>query len=371
MNTSSATDPTDGLRDISNEVDLLSRMIATPSFSRDEGRTADIIYEYLACHGAEPQRHVNNIWALSPGFDPSLPTLMLNSHHDTVRPAASYTRDPFMPSVEEGSLYGLGSNDAGASAVSLISVFLELRESSLPFNLLLAVTAEEEVGGENGMRAFLPMLAGRGIKVDCAIVGEPTGMQPAVGERGLVVLDCVTPGVTGHAARGEGINAIYRAMEDIELLRTYEFPSVSQVLGPVSLNVTQINAGWQHNAIPDECRWVTDIRTTDAQSNEEVVSLLRSRVRWSTLTPRSTRVRASVIEESHPLVQTVIGLGLTPFVSPTTSDMSLMYDFPSLKIGPGESSRSHSADEFVMRSEIEEAIEIYVNSINRFSKTFS
>ena len=166
--------------------------------------------------------------------------------------------------------------------MSLISVFLELRESSLPFNLLLAVTAEEEVGGENGMRAFLPMLAGRGIKVDCAIVGEPTGMQPAVGERGLVVLDCVTPGVTGHAARGEGINAIYRAMEDIELLRTYEFPSVSQVLGPVSLNVTQINAGWQHNAIPDECRWVTDIRTTDAQSNEEVVSLLRSRVRWST-----------------------------------------------------------------------------------------
>ena len=211
--------------------------------------------------------------------------------------------------------------------MSLISVFLELRESSLPFNLLLAVTAEEEVGGENGMRAFLPMLAGRGVKVDCAIVGEPTGMQPAVGERGLVVLDCVTSGVTGHAARGEGINAIYRAMEDIELLRTYEFPSVSQVLGPVSLNVTQINAGWQHNAIPDECRWVTDIRTTDAQSNEEVVSLLRARVRWSTLVPRSTRVRASVIDESHPLVQTVIGLGLTPFVSPTTSDMSLMHGF--------------------------------------------
>ena len=363
MNNDTATDPAGGFRDISDETDLLSRMIATPSFSRDEGGTADIIYEYLACRGAGPQRHLNNIWVLSPGFDPSRPTLLLNSHHDTVKPAASYTRDPFMPSVEDGCLYGLGSNDAGASVVSLISVFLELRESALPFNMLLAITAEEEVGGENGMRAFLPMLAERGITIDCAIVGEPTAMQPAVAERGLVVLDCVTPGVTGHAARGEGINAIYRAMEDIELLRTYEFPSVSQVLGPVSVNITQINAGWQHNAIPDECKWVTDIRTTDAQSNEEVVSLLRSRVRWSTLTPRSTRVRASVISDSHPLVRNAVSLGMTPFVSPTTSDMSLMHGFPSLKIGPGQSSRSHSADEYICLNEIAEAIDTYGSMI--------
>lgn len=345
--------------DISRETDLLSRLIATPSFSRQEADTATIIYDFLKEAGAAPERCGNNVWAMSKDFDPSRPTLLLNSHHDTVRPAASYTRDPFSPTIEDGKLYGLGSNDAGASVVSLISAFLMQRACHLPYNLLLAITAEEEVGGENGMRAFLPMLAARGIRIDCAIVGEPTGLQPAVAERGLVVLDCVTPGVTGHAARGEGVNAIYRAMEDIDLLRTYEFPTVSQVLGPVSLNVTQINAGWQHNAIPDECKWVVDIRTTDAQSNEEVVELLRSRVRWSTLTPRSTRVRASVIDSNHPLVRTAVKLGREPFVSPTTSDMSLMYDFPSLKIGPGESSRSHSADEYVCLNEISDAIDLY------------
>lgn len=344
---------------IDKEIALLSRMVAMPSFSRQEDGTATIIYDYLAAAGAEPRRCGNNVWAVSENFDPSLPTLMLNSHHDTVKPAASYTRDPFSPTVEDGKLYGLGSNDAGASAVSLISAFLAQRGCARPFNLLLAITAEEEVGGENGMRAFLPMLADEGISIDCAIVGEPTGMQPAVAERGLVVLDCVTKGVTGHVARGEGINAIYRAMEDIDLLRAYEFPSVSPVLGPVGLNVTQINAGWQHNAIPDECKWVVDIRTTDAQSNEEVVEMLRSCVRWSTLTPRSTRVRASVIDSGHPLVVTATGMGLKPFVSPTTSDMSLMHDFPSLKIGPGQSSRSHSADEYILLSEIAEGIDMY------------
>ncbi|MDE6378798.1 MAG: M20/M25/M40 family metallo-hydrolase, partial [Duncaniella sp.] len=277
----------------------------------------------------------------------------------------SYTRDPHSADIEGDRLYGLGSNDAGASVVSLISVFLELRDKPLPFNLLLAITAEEEVGGEKGMRAFLPAMNDEGIDITCAIVGEPAGMQPAIGERGLVVLDCVTPGVTGHAARGEGINAIYRAMEDIELLRSYEFPSVSPVLGPVSLNVTQISAGWQHNAIPDECKWVTDIRTTDARSNEQVVELLRARVRYSTLTPRSTRVKASVIAGTHPLVQACLELGLTPFVSPTTSDMSLMHHFPSLKIGPGESARSHKADEFVLMSEIARAINTYKLIINR------
>lgn len=334
-------------------------MIATPSLSRQEGDTAMLIYDYLVAAGASPHRHGNNVWAVSEGFDPQRPTLMLNSHHDTVRPAPSYTRDPYAPAIEDGRLYGLGSNDAGASVVALIRTFLDMRAMPLPFNLLLAITAEEEVGGEGGMRAFLPMLAEEGIAVNCAIVGEPTGMQPAVAERGLVVLDCVTVGVTGHAARGEGINAIYRAMEDIDRLRAYEFPRTSQVLGPVTLNVTQIDAGWQHNAIPDVCKWVVDIRTTDAYTNEEVVELLRAQVKWSTLTPRSTRVRASVIDASHPLVKVATELGGKTFVSPTTSDMSLMYDFPSLKIGPGQSSRSHSADEYIEIAEIEEAVDTY------------
>lgn len=340
-------------------ISLLSQMIATPSLSRNEDATAALIYDYLDSRGAEPRRFRNNVYALSSGFDNCRPTLLLNSHHDTVKPAASYTRDPFVPTIEDGKLYGLGSNDAGASVVSLIQTFLDLRDRALPFNLLLAITAEEEVGGENGMRAFLPHVKDEGIDIACAIVGEPTEMQAAVGERGLVVLDCQTPGVTGHAARGEGINAIYRAMTDIDALRSFRFPAESEVLGPISVNITQINAGWQHNAIPDECRWVVDIRTTDAFSNEETVELLRRAVSYTTLTPRSTRVRASVIDDCHPLVRSAVALGCKTFVSPTTSDMSLMYDFPSLKIGPGKSSRSHSADEFVGVGEIDAAIAGY------------
>lgn len=344
---------------IGNEIELLCRLIATPSFSRQEGATADILFEYLLGHGAAPRRFGNNVWAVAGCYDPERPTLLLNSHHDTVRPAGGYSRDPFNPAIESGCVYGLGSNDAGASVVSLMRTFLDCMHCGLPYNMIIAITVEEEVGGENGMRSFLPHLAENGVRIDCAVVGEPTGMQPAIAERGLVVLDCVTPGVAGHAARGEGINAIYRAIEDIERLRRYEFPTVSATLGKVGLNVTQIDAGRQHNAIPDECRWVVDIRTTDAQSNEEVVDLLRSQVKWSSLTPRSTRIRASVIDVSHPLVESAVSYGGVPFVSPTTSDMAFMHDFPSLKIGPGQSSRSHSADEYVRIDEIEEAIELY------------
>lgn len=344
-------------------VGLLQRLIATPSVSRAESGTADIIYDYLAAHGAVPERVHNNIFAFSEGFYPARPTLLLNSHHDTVRPAASYTRDPHRPDIEDGCLYGLGSNDAGASAVTLTEVFLNLRSRALPFNLLLAITAEEEVGGEHGMRAFLPAMAGRGIEIACAIVGEPTGMQPAVAERGLVVLDCVTCGVSGHAARGEGINALYRAIDDIDRLRRWHAPEASEILGDVTLNITQIEAGRAHNVIPDECRWVVDIRTTDRYSNEETVEMLRDVVCHTEMTPRSTRVRASVIAGVHPLVQVCRRLGLVPFVSPTTSDMSLMHGFPSLKIGPGESSRSHSADEYVRLDEMERAVEIYTEII--------
>ena len=344
-------------------IGLLRELIAVPSFSRDEEGTAGVIYEWLASRGASPRRTANNVWAVAEGYDPDRPTLLLNSHHDTVRPASTWTRDPFAPAIEDGRLYGLGSNDAGASAVSLLAAFMALRETALPFNLIAAITAEEEVGGENGMRLFLPALAAEGYRTDCAIVGEPTDMQPAVAERGLVVLDAVTEGVSGHAARREGINAITRAIEDIGRVTGAEFPGVSPTLGPVSVNVTGIQAGTVHNVIPDRCTWMVDIRTTDILSNEETVSLMRSAVSpHTTLTPRSTRIRASVIDPAHPLVRAAEAMGREPFVSPTTSDMSLM-PFPSLKMGPGSSSRSHRADEYILLSEIEEAIPQYINLI--------
>lgn len=350
-----------------SHIQLLRRLVATPSLSRNETGTADLLYEFLTDNGTVPQRHHNNVYALNLKYDPAKPTILLNSHHDTVKPATSYTRDPYDAAIADGKLFGLGSNDAGASVVSLIKVFLDLYDADLPYNILLAITAEEEVGGEKGMRAFLPHIAAQDVQINCAIIGEPTGMQPAIAERGLVVLDCITRGVTGHAARGEGVNAIYKAIDDIDTLRHFKFPKVSEVLGDISINITQINAGWQHNAIPDECKWVVDIRTTDAYTNEQTVEILRRLVK-SELTPRSTRVRASVIADSHPFVITAKKLGLTPFISPTTSDMSLMYDFPSLKIGPGQSSRSHSADEYILLPEIRQAIPIYHSLLSGLSK---
>jgi len=340
-------------------IELLRHLISVPSPSRDEGATASVIYEYLEARGGAPRRIGNNVWALAAGYDPAKPTLMLNSHHDTVRPAPSYTIDPYCAIVADGRIYGLGSNDAGASVVSLIHTFLSLKDTPLPFNLLLAITAEEEVGGEGGMRLFLPSVAAEGISITCAIVGEPTGMQAAVAERGLLVFDCETSGVSGHAARGEGINAIYRAIADIDALRHARFPAVSEVLGPVGISITQIQAGTQHNVVPDSCRWVVDVRTTDVMTNEQTATFLQGLVSHSRLTPRSTRVRASVISPEHPLTRSAIDAGCGTFVSPTTSDMSLMHDFPSLKIGPGDSARSHRADEYILISELEQAPSIY------------
>lgn len=340
-------------------IDLLKHLISTPSLSRNESDTADILLDYLETAGAAPRKHYNNVWCVSDGFDSDLPTLMLNSHHDTVKPAKGWTRDPFIPTVEGDCLYGLGSNDAGASVVTLITTFLNLRNKHLPFNLLLAITAEEEVGGENGMRAFLPHLKEHGITPDCVIVGEPTGMQAAVAERGLVVLDCTTKGVAGHAARKEGVNAIYLAMEDIQRVCNYDFGKESEVLGPIGVTVTQILAGTQHNVVPDLCTWVADVRTTDTFTNQKTTEMLQQAATHSTLVPRSTRVQASVIPESHPLVQAVLKAGRTTFVSPTTSDMSLMHGLPSLKIGPGRSERSHKADEYIALGELNEAIDIY------------
>ena len=336
---------------------LLDQLIATPSVSRDEAATADIIEAFLKAHvKGTVQRIYNNVYVRSPHWDDARPTLLMNSHHDTVKPSASYTRDPFEPTHEEGRIYGLGSNDAGASAVSLIAAYRYYEDTPLPFNMLLAISAEEEVMGEHGMRGLLPELG----KVDMALVGEPTGMQAAVGERGLVVMDCVAHGVRGHAARNEGINAIDIAIKDIEQLRNYRFERRSELLGDIKMTVTQINAGTQHNVIPDECRFVVDIRTTDAYTNEETARIV-DQLLTSDAKERSTRVHASAIYEDHPLVKAAVAIGRETFVSPTTSDMALMHGIPSLKMGVGESARSHGADEYVLESEITEGIQVYIN----------
>ena len=342
-------------------VELLQALIATPSLSRDEARTGDLLFAFLAEHGAAPERLHNNVWARAEGYDPARPTLLLNSHHDTVRPAASYTRDPFAPMIEEGCLYGLGSNDAGASVVALAETFLTFRRRRLPFNLVVALSAEEECMGEHGMRALLPALG----KIDMALVGEPTGMQAAVGERGLVVLDGTARGKSGHAARNEGVNALYIALDDIARLRGFRFERESALLGPVGITVTQIEAGTQHNVVPDVCRFVVDVRTTDAYTNEEVVEILR-RALQSEIVPRSTRIRAAAVGDDHPLVRAATAVGRSTFVSPTTSDRTLM-PFPSLKMGPGESARSHTADEFVRIDEIDRAITLYEQYIEQLA----
>lgn len=342
-------------------IEFLQKLISTPSFSREEEATADLWFQWLSGQNAgDVRRFHNNVFVLSSHFDESKPILMLNSHHDTVRPAASYTRDPFKADIEGDVLYGLGSNDAGGSGIALAQTFLNLKDAeNLPVNLLFAITAAEEVMGEFGMRAFLPYLSECGLYPDMVIVGEPTNMQPAIAERGLVVLDCITYGKSGHAARNEGINALYRALDDIAELRNFSADKISETLGPVKVSVTMMNCGTQHNVVPDRCTYVADIRTTDAYSNEETIELLRQRVKWSDLKPRSTRIQASVIDKDHPLVKAAVGLGKSPFVSPTTSDMALMHCIPTLKIGPGDSARSHSADEFIRISEINDAIKTY------------
>lgn len=337
-------------------IELLRRMIATPSVSREEERTADLLAEFLTSRGVDPvHRSHNNVWVRNRWFDPSKPTILLNSHHDTVKPNSAYTRDPFAPDIEAGKLYGLGSNDAGASVVSLIAAFLHFYEAEgLRYNLCLALTAEEEVSGRNGIESILPELG----ELSFAIVGEPTGMELAIAERGLMVLDCVAHGKAGHAARNEGDNAIYRAMQDIEWFRTYRFPQESQLFGNVKMSVTVINAGTQHNVVPAECRYTVDVRVTDRYTNEEVLEIVRSHVA-SDVTPRSTRLKPSYIDPSHPIVAAGLALGRHTYGSPTTSDQALL-SIPSLKMGPGDSARSHSADEFVYVAEIEAGIDQYV-----------
>ncbi|MDR2466262.1 MAG: M20/M25/M40 family metallo-hydrolase [Prevotellaceae bacterium] len=338
---------------ISDTVELLRQLIATPSFSGEEQNTAALIRRFLERHGTRPQQYLNNVTATGKHYSPDKPVLLLNSHHDTVRPSSAYTRNPFEPALIDGKLYGLGSNDAGGALVALAHTFCHFFDRELPFNIVYAATAEEEAICRNGISALWPKLG----RVDFAIVGEPTGMQAAIAERGLIVLDCLAEGRAGHAARNEGENALYKALDDIAWFRSYRFPRVSQLMGEVKMTVTVIAAGTQHNVVPAECRYVADIRPVDCYTNEEIVDIVRRNVA-SRVTPRSMHLKSSALPDDCILMRAVERLNITRYVSPTTSDISRIA-VPALKMGPGESARSHTADEFIFVREIEEAVEIY------------
>lgn len=341
-------------------VSLLSHLIATPSVSRDERRAADIMEEELTRCGFTPHREANNVWAIGSCQREDRPTLLLNAHIDTVKPVASYTRNPYEPSLEDGTLYGLGSNDCGGGLVSLLQVFRELSASErCPYNLVYLASAEEEVSGKDGISRALPLLP----HVDVAIVGEPTGMQPAVAEKGLMVVDITAHGKSGHAARNEGVNAIYEALDDLCWIRSHRFDRVSRFLGPTKMQATVVNAGTQHNVVPDECKIVVDVRTNELYTNEEVFDIISSHCK-SECRARSFRLHSSRIDLNHPLVERCVALGLQPFGSPTLSDQALM-PFASLKLGPGQSARSHSANEYIKVSEIEHAIVLYLRLLER------
>ena len=333
---------------------LLQNLIAIPSVSRNETAAADFLYDYLKQHGANPQRHFNNIWCEQPVPKDGRPTLLLNAHIDTVKPAATWQHDPFVPALEGDRLYGLGSNDCGGGLVTLLHAFLALRHAELPYHLVFLASAEEEVSGKQGIEAVLPQLP----PLDVAIVGEPTGMQPAVAEKGLMVLDCTTHGRSGHAARNEGDNALYKALPYVEWFSRYKFDEESPLLGPVKMSVTMINAGTQHNVVPDTCTFVVDVRPNECYTNEQVLDIIARHTQGCDVVPRSTRLHSSRIALDHPLVQAAVHLGRQPFGSPTLSDQALMR-FPSFKMGPGQSSRSHTAEEYICLSELREALQLY------------
>lgn len=334
--------------------ELLKTLIGIPSFSREEQKSADFIEDFLQKNQLSPHRSGNNIWCLPPEIRPERPTLLLNAHIDTVRPVAGWQRNPFVPTLEGDCLYGLGSNDCGGGLVALLQVFRLLRaDNSLPWNLVWLASCEEEVSGRGGIESVLPQLP----PIDCAIVGEPTGMQPAIAEKGLMVLDVTVRGRAGHAAREEGVNALYKALPDIEWFRTYRFERTSPLLGPVRMSVTVISAGTQHNVIPDVCRFTVDVRSNECYSNLEILDEIKKNVHGE-VCARSTRLNSSHIDLAHPLVRRAIALGAQPYGSPTLSDQALM-SFPSFKLGPGDSARSHTADEFIRISEIAHAIGFY------------
>lgn len=334
-------------------VELLQQMIAIPSPSREEGEVASLIELKLQDMGFEPKRKGNNVWAEAWDYCVDKPTILLDAHIDTVKPNPMWQRDPFTPSLEQGRLYGLGSNDTGGSVVSLMSVFARLAATEQPYNLIFLASAEEEVTGIGGVRSVIADLG----KIDFAVVGEPTQLQPAVAEKGLLVLDCVAHGRAGHAAREEGENAIYKALKDIEWFRSHCFERVSPLLGPVKMTVTGVEAGTQHNVVPAECKFMVDVRVNECYSNVELVELIRQSVECD-VTPRSTHLNSSAIELDHPAVARLVAMGCEPFGSPTMSNQAVM-PFPTLKIGPGDSARSHTSDEFIYVDEIADAIELY------------
>jgi acetylornithine deacetylase len=334
---------------------LLKNIIQVPSLSKEERHVAMLITHFLESKGIEVFQKGYNLWAITQNHSENAPTILLNSHHDTVKPSLGWDTDPFKPIEKEGKIIGLGSNDAGASVVSLLATFLYLNSlPSLPYKLIVAITAEEEISGQNGIASILEDLG----KIDLGIVGEPTGMNMAIAEKGLMVLDCTVYGRTGHAARNEGENAIYKAMTDIEWFRNYKFEKESPVLGPIKMTVTQINAGTQHNVVPDLCSFVVDVRTTECYTNAEIVEIIQGKV-GAEVKPRSTRLNASGIALDHPIVQKGLKMGMEYYGSPTLSDQALM-PFTTIKIGPGQSARSHTPNEYIMIDEVREGIIKYI-----------
>ena len=342
----------------SEAITLLSSLVSIPSVSREEEQVADFLQNYMERSGIMTGRSGNNIWCISPMFDTKKPTILLNSHIDTVKPVNGWRKQPFTAKMEDGKLYGLGSNDAGASVVSLFEVYRYLSATEQAYNLIFLASCEEEVSGKNGIESVLPQLP----PIALGVVGEPTEMHPAIAEKGLMVLDVTAHGKAGHAARDEGENAIYKALDDIQWFRNYRFPKESSFLGPVKMSVTQVNAGTQHNVVPDICTFVVDIRSNECYSNEELFQEICSHI-LSEAKARSFRLNSSHIDAEHPFVKRAVELGRTPFGSPTLSDQALMR-FPSVKIGPGKSSRSHTADEYIRVSEIEEAIGMYIKILD-------
>lgn len=339
---------------------LLQQLISIPSFSKEEDKTGNLLMSFFKHHGMEAQRKGNNVWSKNKFFDPAKPTILLNSHHDTVKPNPAYTRNPFSANVEDGKLYGLGSNDAGGPLVSLLTTFFYFYEKNeLKYNLVIAATAEEEISGPNGIELIWKDLP----KIDFAIVGEPTRTDIAIAEKGLLVLDCVSKGKAGHAAREEGVNAIYAALKDLEWFRTYRFLKISDTLGEVKMTVTVINAGQAHNQVPAECKFTVDVRVTDAYTLEEILETIKQHVSCE-VTPRSLRLRPSGIAEDHALVKAAKSLGKKLYGSPTTSDQALI-PVPSIKIGPGDSARSHSADEFIFINELSIGIDSYISLLEK------
>ncbi len=337
---------------------LLKQLISTQSFSREEEGTAALIEAFFQRKGIPFHRKKNNIWAYNRYFNASKPTVLLNSHHDTVKPNPSWTINPYEPLEQDGKLFGLGSNDAGGSLCSLIVTFCYFYDNpNLTYNVVMAATAEEEISGREGLELIVPDLP----PIDFAIVGEPTEMHLAVAEKGLLVLDCIAHGKSGHAAREEGENAIYKAIDDIQWIRSYQYPKVSPTLGPIKMSVTIVNAGTQHNVVPDSCKFTIDVRVTDQYTLEEIIDIINKNIK-SEIAARSIRLRPSSIPMEHPIVQAGVRLGRTTYGSPTTSDQALI-DCPSLKMGPGHSGRSHTADEFIYLHEIEEGVAQYIKML--------